>query len=226
MYARLSLVFLFVALFTNIDIRAQAAHPEIRQVLPEKGIYRFPLFNDGTIVFRNGNISAVKLNYNITLDEMHFISDTGDTLSIAEPALVNFISSNGSRFYYNKGYLQAIDSANDIILAFKQVLSIQQLRPAAYGTTEPHEGLRNYSFYTGNGQTVRLGEEEKIKVTSHDIYYFGDAYGHFSKAGKEFIFGHFEKQHEAVSEFIKTNHINFNVLKDLSKMMAFCRGLK
>jgi len=38
--------------------------------LSEKGIYRFPAFTEGTIVFRNGGNMAAKLNYNITMDEM------------------------------------------------------------------------------------------------------------------------------------------------------------
>jgi hypothetical protein len=213
----------------NTPVQAQVKPPEIREVLPEKGIYRFPAFNEGTIIFRNGIIAAARLNYNVSLDEMHFITEKGDTLSVADPATVNFINLNGSRFYYDKGYLQTIDTTttNGIILAFKQTLIAQQQRKyGAYGITEPHEGIRALSFYTGNGQIYKLGGDEKITVTAREYYFFGDAYGHFSKAGKEYILLHFEKHQAALKEFMKTNHTNFNVLKDLLKLMQFCRQLQ
>ncbi len=208
---------------------AQVTPPEVRMILPEKGIYRFSSFTEGSVIFRNGIITSAKLNYNVSLDEMHFITDRGDTLSIAEPTSVSFINLDGSRFYYDKGYLQTIDTAdvNGIRLAFKQILVAQQQRKVgAYDMATPHEGIRNYSFFTGNGQKYNLGSDDKIMVTSREFYFFGDKFGHFEKASKEYILVHFPNNHPELKEFIKTNHINFNVLKDLEKLMQFCRGLK
>ena len=227
MPTRLSLIFLGLVVFMNAS--AQVKPPEIREVLPEKGIYRFPSFNEGSIVFRDGSISSARLNYNVSLDEMHFTTEKGDTLSVADPATINFINLNGSRFYYDKGFLQTIDTVayNGVILAFKQSLIAQQQRKyGAYGITEPHEGVRTYNFYTGNGQTYKLGGDEKITVTAREYYFFGDSYGHFEKASKQYILLHFDKNQPALKEFIKSHHINFNVLKDLLNLMAFCGGLK
>ena len=219
------LLLLLLTVFNCTFIQAQVKPPEIRSILPEKGIYRFPAFTEGSIVFRNGIISSARLNYNVSLDEMHFINQGGDTLSVAEPLTISFISTGNSRFYYDKGYLQTIDTSGEIILAFKQSLGSQQLRTGAYGMTIPHEGIRNYTFFTGNGQKYKLGEDEKITVTSRENYFFGDAYGHFNKAGKGFIYDHFEKYQADLKQFIKANHINFNDLKDLEKLMQFCRKL-
>ena len=172
---RLPLLCICVAVFFHVNLLAQKQHyPTIKGELPEKGIYRFPSFTDGTVVSRNGIISAARLNYNISLDEMHFISQNGDTLSFADPATINFISMNGTRFYYDDGYLQTIDTAGKIILAFRQGFVEQQLRTGAYGTTTAHEGARTYTYFTGNGQKYKLGEDEKITVTTREYYFFGD----------------------------------------------------
>ena len=229
MYMRLLILVICLTVFADSDLQAQVKPPEIREVLPEKGIYRFPTFNEGSIIFRNGIIAAATLNYNVSLDEMHFITGNGDTLSVADPATVNFINLNGSRFYYDKGYLQTIDTTttNGIILAFKQSLIAQQQRKyGAYGITEPHEGIRSLNFYTGNGQIYKLGGDEKITVTAGEYYFFGDTYGHFTKASKEYVLLHFKKNQPALKEFMQTNHTNFNVLKDLLKLMQFCRQLQ
>ncbi|GAC1450384.1 MAG: hypothetical protein NVSMB7_12680 [Chitinophagaceae bacterium] len=217
---------LLTILFTDLSAQKEAAFPEIKKgSLPEKGIYRFPAFTEGTVVMRNGIISSQKLNYNISLDEMHFISEKGDTLSLSDPPAVNFISMKGGRFYYDKGYLQTIDTTGGIILAFRQLLSVQQHHTTAYGMTEPHEGTRSYSFYTGNGQTYKMGNDEKVTVTVREYYFFGDAYGHFSKTGKIFILQHFGKQEDAIQAFLKTHHTNFNKLGDLQQLLVFCRQL-
>jgi hypothetical protein len=217
------LLFCFIAL-SNTHVQAQVTPPEIRQSLPEKGIYRFPAFNEGSIVFRNGIISTGRFNYNVSLDEMHFITHDGDTLSVADAPTISFVNLNGSRFYYDKGFLQTIDTiaVNGIILAFNQTLIAQQQRKyGAYGITQPHEGVRTLAFYTGNGQTYKLGGDEKITVTAKEHYFFGDAYGHFTKASKEFILQHFQKNQPALKDFIKSNHTNFNTLNDLLKLMEF-----
>jgi len=223
------LFFLLYLLVINKSMNAQVTPPEIRQVLPEKGIYRFSSFTEGSIVFRTGIIAGSKLNYNVSLDEMHFISDRGDTFAVADPASISFVNLNGSRFYYDKGFLQTIDtaSANGVVLAYKQILIAQQQRKyGAYDITEQHEGIRTVSFYTGNGQTYKLGGDEKIVVTAKELYFFGDVYGNFKKASKEYIILRFPKNESQLKEFIKSNHINFNVLKDLALLMDFCRGLK
>lgn len=225
---RLPLLYVSILAFFHVNLAAQKLQPSfIKYEVSEKGIYRFPGFTDGTIIFRNGIISPARLNYNISLDEMHFINQNGDTLSLAEPTTISFISMNGTRFYYDNvnGYLQTIDTAGDVILSFKQGFITQQLRPGAYGTTIPHEGARTYSYFTGNGQKFNLGQDEKITVTTKEYYFFGDQYGHFTKACKEFILLHFDKHQPEIKSFLKARHINFNDLEDLLQLMQYCSTL-
>jgi len=218
-----------LVLIAGAGIQAQVTPPEIRMALPQKGIYRFAAFKQGTIVYRNGIIAGGNLNYNVSLDEMHFISDRGDTLAVADPVSISFISLNDSRFYYDKGFLQTIDTAtsNGMLLAFRQVLMAQQQRKVgAYDIAQPHEGVRTYRFFTGNGQTYNLGGDDKIMVTAREYFFFGDEYGRFAKASKEYVLLRFPKNQPELKGFIKASHINFNVLKDLEKLMSFCRELK
>ncbi|MFT3936635.1 MAG: hypothetical protein QM726_23625 [Chitinophagaceae bacterium] len=226
---RISLFLVYCMLLQLINAEAQVLPQSIRTILPEKGIYRYQTFNEGSIVFRNGIISAGKMNYNVSLDEMHFITSSGDTLSVADPASISFVNLNGSRFYYDKGFYQTIDTirANGIVLAYRQSFSEQQQRKyGAYDITEQHEGLRTMTFYTGHGQIYKLGADEKVMITTKEHYFFGDVYGHFEKAQKQFILHHFKKQESVLNEFIKTNHINFNEPEDLLKLMQFCGTLQ
>jgi hypothetical protein len=219
--------YLLIGLPPTLAAQQKDNFPTIRmEPYPEKGIYRFPAFTDGAIVMRDGMRSSQKLNFNISLNEMHFISEKGDTLSVAEPEAIRYISLQGTRFYYDKSYYQVIDSAGAIMLAFTQLLSIQQHRVSAYGMTEPHEGVRTYSFYSMNGKTDPIGKDEKITVTARDVYFFGDKYGHFVKVSKAFILEHFQEQQDTLKNFISTNRIRFHSYGDLIKLMQFCKGLQ
>ena len=196
-------------------------------LLPPKGIYRFPAFIEGTIIFRNGMMSSAKINYNIISDEMHFLDAQGDTLSVADPETISFISCNNSRFYYDKGYLQTLDTNySGLVLAYRQTLDVQQDRKGAYGTVRPHEGARTYSYYTGNGQTFKLGADEAIRVSTKELFYFGDGYGHFLRAGKNAVYTRYPGHQAAIAAFIKSRHISFHVEEDLLSLLEFCRAFE
>ena len=188
-----------------------------------KYIYRFPSFAEGTIVFRNGIIHSARLNYNIASDEMHFISQTGDTLSLANPATVYFISLQGSRFYYDKGFLQAIDTIAGITLAFKQELIITAKTKGAFGIPTENPSATTYRFFTVGGQKYDLDNEASVNSREH--YLFGDAYGHFSKAGKEYILLHFKQYNDKLNAFMKTHHTNFGKEQDIIQLLAYCSAL-
>jgi hypothetical protein len=214
--------------FTGAGLQAQENKiPDINKLLvPVKGIYRFSSFNEGSIVFRNGIISGARMNYNIFFDEMHFVSQDGDTLALAAPVTVSFINLNGSRFYYSKGYIQAIDNFNGIILGFKQLLTAQQQRKEGYGRVHLSEGVNTYGFFTGDGQRFMTAENNEVQVFAKEYYFFGDADGGFLKSSKDYLYQHYPKHRAAIGEFLKTHHSNFNKLDDLLEVLKFCGQLK
>ncbi len=189
-----------------------------------KYIYRFPSFSEGTIVFRNGLINPANLNYNIALDEMHFISQAGDTLSIADPVTIHFVSLQGQRFYYDKGFLQTVTADGDIILAYKQVIKDNEKREGAFGIETDKPGVRNYDFVFINGRKLDLNDDDSNIITT-ESYFFGDAYGHFFKANKDYILLHYKDYRQELDSFLKTNHISFNRQDDLLKLLKYANGI-
>jgi hypothetical protein len=226
--AFLPLIMLQLLVLAHAGLWAQDTEiPFINKTLvPVKGIYRFSSFNAGAIVFRNGIITGARMNYNISFDEMHFISHIGDTLAVAAPASISFINLNSSRFYYSKGYLQVVDNFNGVLLGFKQVLGGQQLRKEGYGRVSLMEDVKTYGFFTGNGQRFMAGDGNEVQVFAKEYYFFGDADGRFLKTRKEYLYRQFPQHRSAISKFIKTHHSNFNKLDDLLELLVFCRQLK
>ena len=85
------------------------------------------------------------------MDEMHFISQGGDTMAVADPPVINYINIGPHRFYYDKGYLQTITTSVGIILAFKQVLSTEHVTKGAFGIATTHPSATSYSPFTVRG---------------------------------------------------------------------------
>ncbi|MEP6750019.1 MAG: hypothetical protein ABJB86_19930, partial [Bacteroidota bacterium] len=116
---RLYLLYVILFLFCYANLSAQRSTTTHGPVTVYKspvikGIYQFPMFTDGTVVLRNGIVYAAQLNYNVLGDEMQFINEKGDTLGIADPLTINFISLQDHKFYYEKDhYLQTISTEKD-----------------------------------------------------------------------------------------------------------------
>ena len=210
---------------------------EDQQKLLAKGVYRFPEFRTGTVVFKKGEPVTVLLNYNIWLEEMHFIGEKGDTLAIETPGLVNFIDINGSRFYYDinidkgkrlfeKGYLEEVEKYGQMVLAVKQELSAEEQRKGAFGVPTLSNSVKPYDMYASDGQSYQLGRNADLLVTSKVYYFLGDSYNHFSTANKEYIIQKFPQKRNAIEDFVTTNNIKFNKLTDLQKLLAFCNNLQ
>ncbi len=206
--------------------RGQEAPVSNNTLAPLKGIYRFSSFNEGSIIFRSGIMTAARMNYNISFDEMHFIDQHGDTLSLAAPVTINFINLNGSRFYYDKGFIQVIDNFNGVVLGFKQVLFAQQQRKEGYSRPSPQAEVNSYYFFRGNGQKYTLAENEEVQVYAREYYFFGNTDGRFSKSGMDYLYQQFPQHRSAISEFLKKHHSNFNKLDDLLALLSFCKQLK
>jgi len=227
MCCRLLFLSIFAVVLAGKNISAQnSGLPEITGGLSSRNeLYRFPAFAEGTVTFRNGGFVTARLNYNISVDEMHFISPQGDTLALADPPAVIFINIGQYRFYYDKGYLQSIPAAGDIILAFKQVLLEEKNTKGAFGIATTHPDANSYSFFTLKGQQYKLNNDD-AQMEIRTTYFFGDTYGHFYKASKEYILNHYAKQQDAVSTFLKNNRISFNKADDFTKLLEYCKQLQ
>jgi len=63
-------------------------------------------------------------------------------------------------------------------------------------------------------------------LDAREYYFFGDSYGHFSKAGKKYVLQHFEKKQDSIKAFLKSNHTGFSKEDDLRKLLQYCEQLQ
>lgn len=74
------------------------------EVLADNFTYRFPLFEEATVLFKDGSTAVSKMNFNTLLCQMEFINDKGDTIEVAKPSVIDSIRFRNSTFFFKKIY--------------------------------------------------------------------------------------------------------------------------
>jgi hypothetical protein len=199
------------------------AGEQISDVLPPEAIYVFPAFKSGLVFMRDGTISTAKLNYNVLLNEMQFIDSKGDTMAIAYPETVKYISIDTLFYYYDKTYLQVVSQVDSFKLAVKQWITQSPYRTrGGYDAPTATSSITTYSSITSNGSRGNLQVKKDVKLEKDSSYFISDKFNHFYKADKKAFLNIFPMKKDSILDYISKNNINFSNKDDIEKLLRFC----
>lgn len=226
---RLVYIGIFLCCFTIASSQTQKRFLVKAGEIPEKTIpieeiYFFPSFTQGTAILKNGSKSTQRFNYNCLLGELQFISGN-DTLSLAEPALVQRVNIDSTVYYFDKGYLRQLLTSGKYTLAVKENIFVGDRRKAgAYGGTSGTSAIDNYSNVFRDGRGFQLELREDVLFKKDYLLFIGDAYSHFTIADKKGFHDVFAGKRNDINEYIKLEKINFNNTDDVKKLFLYCTG--
>jgi hypothetical protein len=192
-----------------------------KEVLPNKAMYALPSFTRGTALLRNGTSSTQRFNYNFLLDEMHFIDATGDTLAVADPALIKSVVIDSMVFYYDNGYVREIFRTGIYKLAIKQqMVQVADKTRGAYDAASAASSIKTYGTINNYGQRYELQVKKDVLFQESISYYIGIEFNPFVKATRKNFHVFFAEKN--ITMFIKEHKINFNKEEDLKTLLQFC----
>jgi hypothetical protein len=193
------------------------------KVLPAEAVYVLPVFTQGTVYMRDGSRSRQKFNYNIVLDEMQFIGTAGDTLTIAEPAMIKNLVIDSLLFYYEKNYLQVTSQVDSFKIAIKQILVQTPYRTrGGYDAPSATSSITTYSSILSRGSRGLLAVKKDVQFEKERIYFVSDKFDVFYKADKKSFLTIFGTKNDAILIYMKEHEINYHNEADLQKLLAFC----
>ncbi len=205
------------------------AGEDIQKAVAFTDKYRYPQFIDGTVAFFAGTPTAGKLNYNLLLGEMHFISPAKDTLSLANESAIKEIKIGENQFYYDpkNGYLEVVTDYHSIKLAIKQMFRVAGLeKVGGYQQSSAVSSIKNYSMIAnGNSSVKTLEAKGDIVLSKEKLYFFVDQNNRFYKANKSNLLKIFAKNKKAIETYLKAQSIDFNSEENLEKILKFCSQL-
>lgn len=226
---RTSLVIAFCLLFINHLTAQQRKTYVVKageiplEVLPNEAMYSLPAFTNGTVFLRDGTTSRQKFNYNIPLDEMHFIGANNDTLAIAEPEMIKYVLVDTFVYYYDKSYLRVIAQMDSFKIAIKQVLvqSPYQTR-GGYDAASSVSAISTYGSVYYNGQIARLQIKKDVELEKKSVYFISDRFNHFLKADKKAFFKIFSTKKDLIDKYLTETRVDFNNEENLKKLWIYC----
>jgi hypothetical protein len=186
------------------------------------GFYRFPAFNEGVAVFKDGSQTAAKFNYHELNEEIQFITTNGDTLAIADPISIKYVTLNDHLFYYLDGYLEVLINNESLKLARKLRLNLSWEKIGGYGQPSPSGSIRsaNRIILANTGKSLSLNQD--LLIQKDYSYYWIDRYNTVFKANKINLLKIIPPNNKnTVEDYLKKNKIDFRKEPDLKKLHDF-----
>lgn len=196
---------------------------KITDAIPQKEIYTYAEFTEGTVYLRENKYSKAKLNYNSLLGEMEFINETGDTLSIADENTVSSIVIKTDTFYYDKGYLKLVANFAEVKLANMQYFSFtNRQRIGGFGEVSD-ASISTYDAVSSGNYLKALVAKEILTLTKYSVFYIGDRFNHFKIANKNNLLEMYNKKEDQVHKYLKEHKVDFSKEEDLKIMLSFLK---
>jgi hypothetical protein len=225
---------LFISSYFTIAIALAQPSEVIRvksgEKMQEKDKYLYDQFKTGTVYYRLGNAPTARLNYNLLLREMQFLTPAGDTMSLAEEQTIQQIKLNNEVFIYgqNKNLLKLLGTYGSASLAVEHSLKIANVdKEGGYGVSSGASSIRTYNSYpTGNGSTAKLEIKGDVVFSRQQIYYFVNQNNLAFPTSRKSLLKLFPKQKSAVEKYLADHSFQFNQEADLREVLEFCAGLQ
>jgi hypothetical protein len=211
----------------NIDV---TNNYEIISAMPRDAMYVFPEFTQGKVYFKNGIIDSAKFNYNTLVNEMQFLDEQGNILTIANPQNVAYVMIMQRVFYYvsEKSFAEILISHDNIKLLAKRKIKhdYRQEKTAAYGMASATTAVSNYSkMYYDNGQQTNLAIRRDMHFTIIDEYLLEIDDKFVKLSGKSVFIKAFPAVKNEINEYVKIKKTNFKKETDLMQLTRYCINL-
>ncbi|MFP4555964.1 MAG: hypothetical protein ACLFNU_03740 [Bacteroidales bacterium] len=198
--------------------------------------YVYPAFVEGTVYFDNRDRSKSLLNYNILVDEIHFINaddldydkirSEKDFLRIARKLNlkgVDFVVIGQDVFFNTRDGIMRLVANYDVKLLQKnKVVQKNQAKQGAYGQPIQTASIeQKTSFNDSRSGQVRLSTESENEYSRLIKYYLYQD-GKITPATKRRFERTFRGLKSEIREFVEAEEIDFKNQADLKKLLKFC----
>jgi hypothetical protein len=168
---------LIVALCSMVVSNAQSsslltvrAGQKISDVITRDVLFEYREFQQGTVHFRDGKDANGLLNYNRLLDEIQFIDDKEDTLSLADVRQIDEVWVGQDRFVYRQGWYKVSGVLNDIQIAEKHNIRLSNIEKKGLYNQAANSGT-SYSQFGNSGKDVNLVLSQDITFDTAPVYF-------------------------------------------------------
>ncbi len=183
-----SYILFAVIFFLSFSARAQQLTRKIIHAgedISDYFTYRFPSFEEATVLFKKNDLQTYKMNFNMLLCSIQFIDPQGDTLEISKPEEIDSIHWNSSTFFYRNDYFEILAVSDSGKLVVSRHASLEPVMIGAMGVASrvgSIQGVDKYNQRYLMQENLRLNQD--IYVYQKTDYFLITNTGEFIKANK------------------------------------------
>jgi hypothetical protein len=197
----------------------------------EQAAYLFPEFENGQVLYKDGRVFNVQLNFSLVSNRFVFI-DTFDDNTIKEFAELDLVGSvkTGNRVFR----INSKGEASEILQMENPLISVEYKgkitdrgRQAAYGGRSQTSAVENYSSIQSGGVTYKLKGDDRWIINGVEKKY-GVEYKGKSKTFttvKQFLNIYPKNKRPALQEFIESKDIDFNSVEQVKALCNYAYSL-
>ena len=194
-----------------------SAGMRLKDCITLSDIYRYPDFINGKVIYKNDAFSKAKLNYNYLNGEIEFLQKK-DTLSIANPKEIQFVSIASDTFYYDNGYLEMIRSGPVKVFVKRHFKQNEIQKKDSYGNSGSLAATTAFSSLHTGGNYYKLIINRDMVFEKISEYYLTVSKERFVPFNKKEIMKLFPQKKVVIQDYLKSNKVDFYSKDDLLKL--------
>jgi hypothetical protein len=207
---------------TRQTYRVEPGQP-VEEVLNAEVRFLYPEFMAGSVLFRNGNFGASKMNYNFLHQEIQFIKGV-DTLALDGEEEIRHVIIEKDTFYFReKQWLRQLVSTGKVRMAEVKFLSFaNNEKIGAFGQVNSGSAIDAIeNMVTISNITKKLVANQILTFAMNQDYYFSDKYDNYKLANKKNIVNMFGNKCAGLDKFLDSEKVNYHSLADMRKLFDF-----
>lgn len=195
----------------------------VEEVLNAEIRFLYPEFKAGSVLFRNGNFGASKMNYNFLHQELQFINGA-DTLALDKGEDILHVIIEKDTFYFrDKQWLRQLASTGMVRMAEVKFLSLANSeKVGAFGQVNSGSAIDAIeNMVTISNITKKLVANQILTFAMNQNYYFSDKYDNYKLANKKNIVNMFGNKCAGLDNFLNSEKINYKNGDDMKKVFDY-----
>ena len=198
---------------------------QISDVIPRNEIYRYPVFTDGTVAFKDGKTVVGKLNHNMLFGSIQFLDPKGDTLALINENTIKLVSILTDTFYFDRGYYHVTSSNGPVKLLEKKYFKEFVQKPGSYGLTSSTTSVDNISSILER-RSYELNTSQELILVKHAEFALATDDGYVIYPDKKKLLKIYSKHKQTVETYMNKNPVAANSKDDLLNLMNFLADLE
>lgn len=196
-------------LLTLIPAAAQSLQGTFEKELPDSVKYYVPEFENGRVIYKDGQFSTGKFNIS-TLDQtLRYIDADGKVMGISDNSSIDRVYIGRMMFIKHHNYFLAFSlEVDDVYLCANRKLVFDDAKKGAYGMESSTTNIKEAKKIEGSGGVIYdLNGKPSYTVRNYPFLYRKNvAYA----PTKKLLMRFFKDKSERINEYLENHKVNFN----------------